>query len=76
MIFAWGAAYKALSDEGDDDANANHACYYYTARHYLGDLIDCAPAGIDGISCLCLMSLYLLMTHKPHKCVSQSIILP
>ena len=66
MIFAWGAAYNAISEEGDHVEADNHVAFYHMARSYLGDIIDC-KVDVEVISCLCLMSLYLLMTHKPYK---------
>lgn len=66
MVFAWGAAYKSLSDERVPEI-PDHVLYYNQARTYLGDLIDISPPGLDLISSLLLMSLYLLMTHKPYR---------
>lgn len=71
IMFAWGAAYASMSgeSEGSDDAHIN---YYNQARLYLGDVIDIFPPRIDVISCLLLVSLYLLMTHKPYRYAAQS----
>lgn len=66
MVFAWGAAYKSLADEKGPEI-PEHVLYYNQARTYLGDLIDISPPGLDLISSLLLMSLYLLMTHKPYR---------
>jgi len=68
MIFAWGAAYAGMSEE--PGISEDHVKYYNQARLYLGDVIDIFPPQIDLVSCLFLVSLYLLMTHKPYRYVS------
>jgi len=72
MIFAWSAVYMSLSEEQTGVAKNEHLTYYKQARLYLGDIIDTFPVGLDLISCLVLVSLYLLMTHKPYRCVMTS----
>jgi hypothetical protein len=66
MVFAWGSAYTAMSGESEG-SNDNHVKYYNQARLFLGDLIDIFPPSLDVIACLLLVSLYLLMTHKPYR---------
>jgi hypothetical protein len=67
IVFAWGAAYAAMSEE-PEAANDDYVKYYNQARLYLGDVIDIFPPQIDLVACLLLVSLYLLMTHKPYRC--------
>jgi len=66
MVFAWGAAYSSMSGESEG-SNDDHLIYYNQARLFLGDVIDIFPPGLDVIACLLLVSLYLLMTHKPYR---------
>jgi hypothetical protein len=66
MVFAWGAAYALMSGESEVSKD-DHLNYYNQARLYLGDVIDIFPPEINVISCLLLVSLYLLMTHKPYR---------
>ena len=66
MVFAWGAAYSSMSGESDG-SNDDHLVYYNRARLFLGDVIDILRPGLDVIACLLLVSLYLLMTHKPYR---------
>ena len=66
MVFAWGAAYVSMSGESEGSTD-DHFRYYDQARLYLGDVIDIFPPEMDTISCLLLVSLYLLMTHKPYR---------
>lgn len=66
LVFAWGAAYMSMSDEGATGGN-DHTMYYQQARRYLGDFINSSLANLDRVSCLFLASLYFLMIHRPYR---------
>jgi len=66
LVFAWGAAYISMSDDGTADRN-DHTMYYQQARRYLGDFINSSLANLDRVSCLFLASLYFLMIHRPYR---------
>jgi hypothetical protein len=65
LVFAWGAAYMSMSDDGTD--GMDHTMYYFQARRYLGDFINTSLANLDRVSCLFLASLYFLMIHRPYR---------